>query len=128
MREPQEHGEPVRTRRAAWSWQTDEPTGIGSGWVSGLLGAICGVLGLGAVLCFHYPWLLTTPEARALYPVPLVRGLLHLVLVSGFLLGIVSLTLRRNKMLGAIAVTATMAAALLGGSQVPEPSKFGQYP
>jgi hypothetical protein len=78
MREPQEHGEPVHTRRAAWSWQTDEPTGIGSGWVSGLLGAICGVLGLGAVLCFHYPWLLTTPEARALYPVPLVRGLLHL--------------------------------------------------
>jgi len=119
MREPQEHGEPVRTRRAAWSWQTDEPTGIGSGWVSGLLGAICGVLGLGAVLCFHYPWLLTTPEVRALYPVPLVRGLLHLVLVSGFLLGILSLTLRRNKMLGAIAVTATMAAALLGGSQVP---------
>ena len=87
--------------------------------MSGLLGAICGVLGLGAVLCFHYPWLLTTPEARALYPVPLVRGLLHLVLVSGFLLGIVSLTLRRNKMLGAIAVIATMAAALLGGSQVP---------
>ena len=38
----------------------------------------------------------------------LVRGLLHLVLVSGFLLGIVSLTLRRNKMLGAIAVTATV--------------------
>ena len=119
MREPQAHAEPAGTRRAAWSWQTDEPTGIGSGWVSGLLAAICGVLGLGAVLCFHYPWLLTTPEARALYPLPLIRGLLHLVLISGFLLGIVSLSLRRNKMLGGIAVTTTMAAALLGGSQVP---------
>ena len=119
MRDPLSHGEPAGTGRAALSWQTDEPTGIGSGWVSGLLGAICGVLGLGAVLCFHFPWLLTIPEARALYPLPLVRGLLHLALVSGFLLGIASLSLRRNKMLGAIAVTATMAAALLGGSQVP---------
>jgi hypothetical protein len=73
-----------------WSWQTGEPTAIGSGWVSGLVGAICGVLGLGAVLCFHFPWLFTTPEARAFYPLPLVRGLLHLVLVSDFLLGIVS--------------------------------------
>ena len=119
MREPHDGPELTPTRRVVWSWQTDEPTVIGSGWVSGLLGAICGVLGLGAVLCFHFPWLFTTPEARAFYPLPLVRGLLHLVLVSGFLLGIVSLTLRRNKMLGAVAVIATMVAALLGGSQVP---------
>jgi lathosterol oxidase len=119
MRRPHDPGEPIGPQPPAWSWQTHEPTGIGSGWVSGLLGAICGVLGLGAVLCFQFPWLLTTPEARALYPLPLVRGLLHLTLVSGFLLGIVSFALRRNKMLGAIAVTATLAAALLGGSQVP---------
>jgi hypothetical protein len=58
-------------------------------------------------------------EARALYPVPLVRVVLHAVLVSGFLLGVLSLTLRRNKALGTVAVTATLVTALLGGSQVP---------
>jgi lathosterol oxidase len=45
--------------------------------------------------------------------------MLHVVLVGGFVLGIVSLTLRCNKALGTVAVSATLAAALLGGSQVP---------
>jgi lathosterol oxidase len=62
---------------------------------------------------------LTVPEARALYPVPYVRALLHVVLVAAFTLGAVSLSLRRNKALGAAGVTATLVAALLGGSQVP---------
>ena len=100
-------------------WQTTEPTAWGTGWLSGLVGAILGLVGMGAVLCFRFPDLLTMPEARALYPVPLVRALLHLVLVGGFLLGIISLSLRRNKALGTVAVGATLAAALLGGSQVP---------
>jgi len=128
MGRSEERGEAATTGRHALSWHTLEPTRFGSGWVSGLLGAICGVLGLGAVLCFRFPWLLTTPEARALYPLPLVRGLLHVVLVSGFLLGIVSLSLRRNKLLGAIGVIATMAAALLGGSQVPLEQEFESGP
>jgi lathosterol oxidase len=71
------------------------------------------------VLCFRFPDLLTVPEARALYPLTLVRALLHVALVGGFLLGVLSLTLRRNKALGTVAVIATLAAALLGGSQVP---------
>jgi sterol desaturase/sphingolipid hydroxylase (fatty acid hydroxylase superfamily) len=103
----------------AFHWRTTEPTGWGTGWLSGLLGAILGLLGLGAVLCFRFPDWLTVPEARALYPVPLVRVVLHAVLVSGFLLGVLSLTLRRNKALGIVAVAATLVAALLGGSQVP---------
>jgi lathosterol oxidase len=82
------------------------------------MGAILGLVGLGAVLCFRFPEWLTVPAARALYPVPLIRGLLHLALVSGFGLGVVSLTLRRNKTLGLVATVATVAAALLGGSQV----------
>lgn len=103
----------------ALDWHTTEPTGWGSGWLSGLLGAILGLVGLGAVLCFRFPEWLTVPEARALYPVPLVRALLHVVLIAGFLLGGLSLALRRNKALGVVAIGATLAAALLGGSEVP---------
>jgi lathosterol oxidase len=104
---------------AVLSTRTIEPTAFGSGWISGVLSAALGLLGLGAVLCFHFPEFLTTPEARALYPVPWVRALLHLVLVGAFVLGAISLTLRRNKMLGTVGVTCTLVAALLGGSRVP---------
>ena len=98
--------------------KTIEPTRFGSGWISGVLSAALGLIGLGAVLCFLFPDLLTTPEARALYPVPYVRGLLHLVLVAAFVLGAISLSLRRNKALGTVGVAATLIAALLGGSRV----------
>ena len=108
--------------------KTIEPTGFGSGWVSGVLAAALGLVGLGAVLCFQFPELLTTPEARALYPLPYVRGLLHLVLVSAFVLGVVSLSLRRNKSLGTVAVATTLAAALLGGSRVEVDGELAQGP
>lgn len=108
--------------------RTIEPTRFGSGFISGLLSAVAGLVGLGAVLCFHFPELLTTPEARALYPLPWVRGLLHLVLVSAFVLGVISLALRRNKLLGTIGVLCTLIAALLGGSRVPVEGELRQGP
>lgn len=102
-----------------WSWRTIESTTFGSGWASGVLSAALGLIGLGAVVCFRYPDLLTTPGARALYPLPYIRALLHLVLVVAFVLGAVSLALRRNKALGTVGVVSTLVAALLGGSGVP---------
>jgi sterol desaturase/sphingolipid hydroxylase (fatty acid hydroxylase superfamily) len=96
-----------------------EPTYFGSGWISGVLSTSLGALGLGAVLCFHYPWLLTAPQLRGLYPIPYVRALLHLVLVSSFLLGVLSVWLRHSKVLGMAGIGLTLVAALLGGSRVP---------
>lgn len=98
---------------------TAEPTRFGHGWVSGVLSTALGVIGLGAVLCFHFPDRLTMPELRGLYPVPYVRALLHLVLVAAFGLGALSITLRRRKLLGLAGIALTLAAALLGGSRVP---------
>jgi sterol desaturase/sphingolipid hydroxylase (fatty acid hydroxylase superfamily) len=111
-----------------YSFVTIEPTRFGSGWVSGVMSTALGLIGLGAVLCFHFPELLTTPEARALYPVPWVRALLHLVLVGAFVLGVLSLSLRRNKMLGTVGVVCTLAAALLGGSRVAVEGELRQGP
>jgi sterol desaturase/sphingolipid hydroxylase (fatty acid hydroxylase superfamily) len=113
---------------AFFSLRTIETTAFGSGWVSGVMSAALGLIGLGAVLCFHFPELLTTPEARALYPVPWVRGLLHLVLVGAFVLGTISLSLRRNKLLGTIGVVCTLIAAVMGGSRVPVEGELQQGP
>ena len=62
---------------------------FGSGWLSGVLSVALGVIGLGAVFCFHFPSLLTVPELRSLYPVPFIRALLHLVLVGAGVVGAV---------------------------------------
>ncbi len=99
--------------------QTERPTSFGSGWISGVMSVVCGGIGLGAVLCLLFPSLLTVADARALYPLPYIRALIHLFLVAGFVLGVLSLCLRPSKILGAVGVTLTLIAALLGGSQVP---------
>jgi sterol desaturase/sphingolipid hydroxylase (fatty acid hydroxylase superfamily) len=95
------------------------PRHFGSGWISGVLAVALGAIGLGAVLCFHFPSVLTMPELRRLYPVPIIRGILHVVLVSAFLLGVVSVCLRRRWVLGAIGISLSLIATLLGGSRVP---------
>ncbi len=82
------------------SLRSFEPRHFGTGWMSGVASAALGLLGLGAVACFHYPSLLTVPELRSVYPLPYVRALLHLVLVGAFTLGVVSIYLRQNKALG----------------------------
>ena len=112
----------------AFALKTIEPTRFGSGWISGVLSAALGLIGLGAVLCFLFPALLTTPEARALYPVPYVRALLHLVLIAAFVLGCISLSLRTNKALGTAGVVSTLVAALLGGSQIEVDGELRQGP
>jgi lathosterol oxidase len=91
---------------------------FGSGWISGVLGVTCGALGYGAVLCLLFPDLLTTPAARAHYPLGLVRFLVYALLVVGFGLGLLSTLLRRRKTLGLTALALTTAATLLGGSDI----------
>jgi sterol desaturase/sphingolipid hydroxylase (fatty acid hydroxylase superfamily) len=92
---------------------------FGSGWLSGIVSVALGAIGLGAVFCFHFPSVLTVPELRELYPVPFIRALLHLVLVSSFIAGVISVCLRRRKVLGMAGISLTLVAALLGGSRVP---------
>ena len=91
---------------------------FGRGWISGVVAVVLGALGFGAVLCQRYPALLTTPDARAIYPMDAVRFLIHLVLVAAFCLGALSIVLSRRTPLGLAAVGLTVAALLLGGSQV----------
>ncbi|MGH7310361.1 MAG: sterol desaturase family protein [Candidatus Rokuibacteriota bacterium] len=101
---------------------TERPLGyerrFGRGWISGVGAVALGALGAGAVLCIRYPALLTVPDARALYPLELVRVLIHLVLVGAFGLALLSIGLSRRAPLALTALALVVAAVLLGGSQV----------
>jgi sterol desaturase/sphingolipid hydroxylase (fatty acid hydroxylase superfamily) len=91
-------------------------TRFGSGWISGVLAIVSAALATGGVLCLLFPSLLTTPDAREYYPIPVVRFLIYAFLVAGFGLGTLSLLLRRSKALGLIALLLATTATLLGGS------------
>lgn len=93
-------------------------TRFGSGWISGVLAVALAALAVGGVLCIRFPALLTTPDARAFYPLPVVRFLVYACLVGGLGLGTLSVLLRRSKALGLSALGLGAAATLLGGAAV----------
>ena len=97
----------------------DEPTGVGTGWWSGVLSAFFGLLAFGAVVCLHFPQLLSSPELRPHYPMPLMRMLIQAVIVLAIILGIASAFLRKKKVLGLTGMLFALAATLLGGASVP---------
>ncbi|PYN26803.1 MAG: sterol desaturase, partial [Candidatus Rokuibacteriota bacterium] len=48
-------------------------TRFGRGFISGVFSVALAALGFGGVLCLRFPSFLTTPDARALYPLDLIR-------------------------------------------------------
>jgi len=97
----------------------NEPTGFGTGWWSGVLSAFFGLLAFGAVVCLHFPQLLSAPELRAYYPMDLIRLLIQAVIVAAIVCGVVSAMLRRKKILALTGLLAALGATLLGGASVP---------
>src|SRR5687768_12036717 len=113
-----EHSDPISSQDLLLTDDQSQKH-FGSGWISGALSVVLGAIGLLAVVCFHYPQLLTMPELRALYPVPYIRALLQLILISSFALGAISIYLRRSKSIGGIGILLTLIATMFGGSRVP---------
>src|SRR6266700_5565524 len=97
----------------------DDPTGFGTGWWSGVLSAFFGLLAFGAVVCLHFPQLLSSPELRPHYPMPLMRMLIQAVIMAAIILGVASAFLRKKKILGLTGILFALAATLLGGASVP---------
>ena len=96
-----------------------ENRSFGSGWLSGFLGLALAIAGLATVLCFWYPQWLTVQDAREFYAnhEQTIRVALSLVLIIAFLLGMISTTLRQQKVLGFTTVTLVLIATLMGGSR-----------
>jgi lathosterol oxidase len=111
-----------RSRLDEWlarAFGDDQPTGPGTGWFSGTASVFFGVLGLGAVVCLHYPELLTQIDLRTRYPLPVVRALVQAVVGLGFLFGLLAALLRRRKTLAVAGLGLSLTASLLGGADVP---------
>lgn len=93
---------------------------FGSGWISGVLGLVLGMGGLLLVVSLLVPGLFTMPEARRLEGNPWFRLGLHVLLMAAFAFSGLSLALRTGKILGTCGVSATLLAALLGGSRATQ--------
>ena len=92
---------------------------FGTGWISGGVAITLSLIGLGGVLCFIFPEQLTSPYVRDAVPLPVLRALLQFVLVAAFVMALVSLILRKRKILGGIALTVAATAVALGGWWLP---------
>jgi len=100
-----------------------EPTHIGSGWVSGVASVFFGILGLGGVLCLHFPALLTLPDARAMYPMTIIRLIIQATIAAALVLGAISALFRQRKVLALTGATLGLTAALLGGGSAALPGE-----
>jgi lathosterol oxidase len=95
-----------------------ESTGFGTGWWSGILSAFFEFLSFGAVLCLHFPKLLSSPELRPHYPMHTMRVLIQCLIVVAILFGVISSILRKKKILALTGMLIAIAATALGGSSV----------
>src|SRR3569832_2214338 len=114
-----ERGQPVSEQRIYEFFGDTEPSGFGTGWWSGVLAAVFGLLAFGAVLCLHFPQILSSPELRPHYPMHLMRLLIQGLIFAAVIFGVISAFLRRKKVLAFTGILAALAAAGLGGSSVP---------
>src|SRR6266566_3104559 len=114
-----ESGGPMLEQKANEVFGDEDPTGFGTGWWSGVLSAFFGLLAFGAVVCLHVPQLLSSPELRPHYPMPLMRMLIQAVIMAAIILGVASAFLRKKKVLGLTGILFAFAATLLGGASVP---------
>jgi len=96
-----------------------EATGFGTGWWSGILSAFLGFLSFGAVLCLHFPQLLSSPELRTHYPMHTMRLLIQCLILGALVFGVISSILRKKKILALTGLLLATAATLFGGSSVP---------
>jgi sterol desaturase/sphingolipid hydroxylase (fatty acid hydroxylase superfamily) len=89
---------------------------FGSGWYAGFFALLLGGVSFALVLVLRYPDWLGSPQLGVVRDSAAFRPIVHLFILGAYALAILSLMLRRKKVLGFSALGVTLAAALLGGS------------
>ncbi|WP_162789425.1 sterol desaturase family protein [Altererythrobacter sp. ZODW24] len=97
----------------------DRRRSFGSGWISGTLSIVLGVLALCSIFAVRFPQWLTVPELRDRYPLELVRWAIDLGILASLLLAGLSMILRRRKALGITGLLLAAAALALGAGDAP---------
>jgi lathosterol oxidase len=117
-----------RARERADAAGTGPEFASGTGKLAGVTAVFLGWLGLGGVVALHFPELLSTPDLRGLYPMPIIRLLIDVVLVSALGLGLLALATGRRRSRGVLACALALLAMLLGGSRVAVPPDVPDAP
>ena len=107
-----------------YKFHFDEPIRIGEGRTSGLIACFLAILSFLAVVSFHFPEYMTTPDIRALYDVEFLRTLLFWGLVISGSLGLLNFIRSKSRRLGLIAWIFVIDSILLGGHKV----EVGDFP
>jgi len=87
---------------------------FGSGWLSGSIGLLAGVVGLLLVIVLRNPSISSVPQLAAVHQSALLKPVVYFVLISGFVLAALSLVLRKDKTLGGAAMVVTLLATMIG--------------
>jgi len=88
---------------------------LGSGWLSGTLSLLCGIIALCLAIILRYPDLFTTPEIAAIHEYIPARTAFQAFLIFGYILSILSLLLSRSFTLSSAGFFAVVLAALIQG-------------
>lgn len=99
----------------------DKTAAIRPAFLNGMayVAAFLAVMGLFAVVAFHFPEYLTTPRLREIYSEQQVRTVLFAGLMLGSLLALIGLFFSQMKRLSLLALFLLGAAWLAGGAGVP---------
>ena len=87
---------------------------FGSGWLSGSIGLLAGIVGLMMVIVLRNPSLSSVPQLAVVHESVLFRAAIYFVLISGFAFAALSLVLRKDKTLGGAAMVVTLLGTMIG--------------
>src|SRR5262249_22680 len=82
----------------------------------------------GAVVCLHFPQLLSSPSLRPYYSMYVIRLTIQAVIVGAIVFGVVSAMLRRKKILALTGLGFAAGGTLLGGASVPTNQERAEGP
>lgn len=91
-----------------------EARAFGSGWISGVAGMILALAGLLLIISAMYPHIFSMKELgnlrQSAYFIYSIQG----ILILGFMLGVISMLLRQNRVLGFTTTAVVLIASLIG--------------